>query len=369
MPDFEIGSAAMNRARVLLPTIVVTLAGTAMASPAVAADPVATADPIVAGAGSGSCPGEAPIVCQIDVPPGNYDVSVLLGDADVAASTAVRAEARRMMLAETPTAPGRLTWRAFSVNVRDPEGEPTKIGVGSPGLTLTFTGSAPHVQRVAVRPVRPAQPVLYLAGDSTVCDQDTFPYTGWGQAIPQHLRPTVTVANYADSGESSGSFLAEPLLFGTMHALLKRGDVVLIQFGHNDKATTAEDYRANLTQMITEVRARGARPVLISPPVRRLFGTDGLLNATARHVNGLGVDLPAEMEQVAGEQSVPYLNLTADSAALVESLGPENSKALYLYNELKDNTHFSEYGADQIGQLVLNGLDRLQVLPHAVRDR
>jgi lysophospholipase L1-like esterase len=353
----------MNRARVLLPALVVTLAaGTATAGPAFGADPIVT------GAGTGSCTGEAPVVCQIDVPPGNYDVSVLLGDAEVAASTAVRAEARRMMLAEVATDAGRFTWQTFTVNVRDPEGEPTKTASGTPGLTLTFTGQAPHVRRVTVRPVRPAQPVLYLAGDSTVCDQDTFPYTGWGQAIPQHLRPGLAVANYADSGESTASFLADPRLFDTMHALLKRGDVVLIQFGHNDKTTTAEDYRANLTQMITEVRAQGARPVLISPPVRRLFDTDGVLTATALHVNGLGVNLPAEMEQVAGEQSVPYINLTAESAALVESLGPEASKALYLYNELKDNTHFTEYGADQFGRLVLNRLDSLRVLPHALRD-
>ncbi|HEX9999115.1 MAG TPA: rhamnogalacturonan acetylesterase [Actinoplanes sp.] len=349
----------MNRARVLLPTLLVTLAaGTAMASPAFGSGPVVT------GAGSGSCTGEAPVVCQIDVPPGNYDVSVLLGDADVAASTAVRAEARRMMLAEVATQAGRFTWRSFGVNVREPEGEPTKTASGTPGLTLTFTGAAPHVRKVTVRPARPAQPVLYLAGDSTVCDQDTFPYTGWGQAIPQHLRPGLTVANYADSGESTASFLADPRLFGTLQPLLKRGDVVLIQFGHNDKATTAEDYRANLTQMITEVRAQGARPVLISPPVRRLFGTDGLLNATALHVNGLGVNLPAEMELVAQEQTVPYVNLTADSAALVQGLGIEESKALFLTTELKDNTHFSEYGADQYAQLVLSRLRSLRVLPH-----
>ena len=69
----------------------------------------------------------------------------------------------------------------------------------------------------------------------------------------------------------------------------------------------------------------------------------------------VGVDLPAAMEAVATAERVPYINLTAASAALVESLGVEGSKALYLYTELKDNTHFSEYGADQIGRLVLSG--------------
>jgi hypothetical protein len=121
--------------------------------------------------------------------------------------------------------------------------------------------------------------------------------------------------------------------------------------------------------MIERVRARHARPVLISPPVRRLFDSaTGLLNATALHVNGLGVALPAEMETVAGEQDVPYLNLTADSAALVQGLGPEDSKPLFLYNEVKDNTHFSVYGADQFGRLVLARLEPLGLLPpHAFR--
>jgi lysophospholipase L1-like esterase len=300
-----------------------------------------------------ACTATAPVVCHIDVPPGNYDVLV-----DVSGSTAVRAEARRMMLTESTS-----ERRAFSVNVREPEGEPTKEGVGSPGLTLTFTGADPHVRHVSVRPARRSAPVLYLAGDSTVCDQDTAPYTGWGQAIPQHLRRGVTVANYADSGESSGSFLADPRLFGTMSPLLRRGDVVLIQFGHNDKQTTAGDYRANLTALVDGVRARHARPVLVSPPVRRLFDSTGALTPTALHVNGLGVDLPAEMSRVAQETGVPYIDLTADSAALVHGLGPEASKPLYLYNEFKDNTHFSEYGADAIGRLVLDRLEPLGLLP------
>ena len=296
------------------------------------------------------------VVCHFDVAPGNYEVSVLLGDADEAAATGIRAEARRMMLTETGTDAGQFVRREFRINVREPEGEPTKEGSGTSGLTLTVSGAAPHVRHVSVRPVR-SGPMLFLAGDSTVCDQNTAPYTGWGQAIPQHLPPGLTVANYADPGESSASFLAEPRLWDTMLPQVHSGDLVLLQFGHNDKTTSAEDYRDNLTRMVTELRTRHARPVLVSPPVRRLFDSaTGHLNATALHVTGLGVDLPAEMAAVAAEQEVPYINLTAASAALVEGLGIEGSKQLYLSNELSDNTHFSEYGADQFGLLVLEGL-------------
>jgi lysophospholipase L1-like esterase len=341
----------MRRPRTLLLALAAVLP-----APAQAAPPVVTEMPA-------ECGGTASVVCHFDVPPGNYDVSVLVGGAGVT----VRAEARRMMLGAITTEDGRFARHSFSVNVREPEGEPTKVGVGSPGLTLTFAGVAPQVRDIRVRPARRG-PVLYLAGDSTVCDQDTFPYTGWGQAIPQYLRRGVTVANYADSGESTTSFLADPRLFDTMRPLLRRGDVVVIQFGHNDKQTTAEDYRANLARLVDEVRAQHARPVLVSPPVRRLFDSAGTLNATALHVNGLGVDLPAEMAAVAAERDVPYINLTAESAALVEGLGVEDSKALFLYDEVRDNTHFSEYGAEQIGRLVLDRLRPLNLLPHAFRD-
>jgi lysophospholipase L1-like esterase len=311
----------------------------------------------------GECTGTAPVVCHYDVAPGGYDVSVLLGSPDTAGSTAVQAEARRMMLAETVTGAGRFARRDFSVDVREPEGEPTLPGAGTPGLTLTFTGAAPQVRRVTVRPAPRRVPQLFLAGDSTVCDQAVVPYTGWGQAVPQHLRRGVTVVNYADSGEGTASFLADPRLWATMLPRVGRGDVVVLQFGHNDKATTAGDYRANLTRMVGELRAVHARPVLVSPPVRRLFDTTGRLTAVARHVNGLGVDLPVEMEAVATELDVPYVDLTADSAALVEGLGAEASKPIFLYDEKRDNTHFSEYGADRIGRLVLSRLRQSRLLP------
>lgn len=334
----------------------------ALALTTVAAAVVAVPGPALAGDRGdipGECTGTAPVVCHYDVPPGEYAVSVVLGGPEAAGSTAVQAEARRMMVAETGTEAGRYARRSFTVDVREPEGEPTLPAVGTPGLTLTFTGAAPLVRRVTVRPAPHRTRQLFLAGDSTVCDQAVVPYTGWGQAIPQHLPRGLVVANYADSGEGSASFLADPRLWATMLPRVGRGDVVVLQFGHNDKTTTTEDYRANLTRMVTELQALHARPVLVSPPVRRLFDSTGALTPVAKHVNGLGVDLPAEMEAVATELDVPYVNLTADSAALVEALGPESSKPIFLYNEKRDNTHFSEYGADQIGLLVLARLKEI----------
>ncbi|GIM88542.1 rhamnogalacturonan acetylesterase [Paractinoplanes toevensis] len=295
-----------------------------------------------------ACTGTAPIVCHYDVAPGNYDITATIG-----AGTGLAVEARRRIFT-----PGEAGTRSATVNVREPEGQPTgQGGTGTPGLTLSFDGTAPSVTRVTVRPAKKAR-VVYLAGDSTVCDQPVSPYTGWGQMITASVPRGVVVANYADSGESAGSFLADPALFPTMQPLIAPGDVVLIQFGHNDKTTTAEDYRANLTALLNGVREKHGFPILVTPTVRRLFaGTE--LNPTALHINSLGVDLPAEMRAVAATEGVPLIDLTAKSEALVESLGPAESSRLYLTlatDGVNDNTHFSEYGATRMAELVIDSL-------------
>ncbi|MFD7500402.1 rhamnogalacturonan acetylesterase [Streptomyces sp. NPDC059850] len=309
------------------------------------------------------CTGTAPITCHLDVAPGTYDVTAVLGGAD-AGSTTVTAESRRTLLPATPTAARQRLKVTFTVDVREPEGEPTGPS-GSPGLDLTFGGDAPRLTDLRVTASR--RPQLFLAGDSTVCDQIAAPYTGWGQQLPQYFRSGLSVANYADSGEGSGSFLADPRLFPTMRPLIRRGDTVLIQLAHNDKQTTAADYRANLTALLDGVRARGGQPVLVTPIVRRWFNDDGTLdNGTALHINGLGVNLPAEMRALAAEQRVPLIDLTALTRQLVERLGPEDSKALYLYNEARDNTHTSAHGATEFARLVLGELRAQRLVPGGV---
>ncbi|ONI90045.1 rhamnogalacturonan acetylesterase [Saccharothrix sp. ALI-22-I] len=305
------------------------------------------------------CTGTAPITCHYDLAPGHYEVTVVLGDATTAGVTEVQGEARRVLLAPVTTAAGQLTRRSFTVNVREPEGQPTgQGGTGTPGLDLVFTGSAPRLNGIGIaRAAAPA--VLYLAGDSTVCDQPVAPYSGWGQALPRYFREGLSVANYGDSGESAGSFLSHSALFPTMRPLIKRGDVVLIQFGHNDKTTTAETFTANLTTLVDGVRARGGTPVLVTPPVRRLFDGNGLLTPTALHVNSVGVDLPARMRSLATSRRVPLIDLTAKSKALVENLGPTASQRLFLTaanDGVTDNTHFSMAGAFEMSALVLQGM-------------
>ncbi|MFI1030905.1 rhamnogalacturonan acetylesterase [Streptomyces sp. NPDC020951] len=299
--------------------------------------------------------------CHFDVPPGTYDVKVVLG-GDSGSSTVVSGETRRALLPETAVDAGERITRSFTVDVRSPEGEPTGAD-GTPGLDLVLGGSAPALADIMVTHARHARQI-FLVGDSTVCDQPVDPYTGWGQQLPQYLRKGVSVANYADSGESTVTYLGNPQLWETVRPLIRPGDLVLVQLAHNDKTTDEATYRANLETLVAGVREKGGRPVLVTPIVRRWFNTDGTLNnGTALLVNGLGVDHPAVIRSVAAAQDVPLIDLTAKTKALVESLGVEGSKALYLYNEKRDNTHTSVNGATVYAGLVRDELVAQHLVP------
>ena len=340
-----------TRTAVLRSTLAVTLATGALTA----------LGGVPAEAAPAGCTGTGPITCRYDVAPGHYDVTVRLGSPTRAAHTGIAAEARRRVLSAVDTGVGQLADRVVTVNVRQPEGQPTgQGGTGTPGLTLVFDGRAPAVEAITVRQVRP--PALFLVGDSTVCDQPVAPYAGWGQALPRLLREGLSVANYADSGESSGSVLSNAALFPAVRSQVRAGDTVMIQVGHNDKRTGAASFRDNVTRMVREVRAAGGAPVLVTPPVRRLFDSAGRLTGTARHVNELGVNLPAEMKAVARAQGTPLIDLTALSAQVVEQLGVAGSERLFLTREKGDNTHFSEYGAAAMSNLVLPEAVRLGVI-------
>lgn len=306
------------------------------------------------------CSGTSPIRCHFNVAPGNYQVTVDLGSPDKAANTSMSVEARRQVLSAVATGAGQIVRTAATVNVRVPEGQPTgQGGTGTSGLSITFGGSAPAVRSLTVAPAS-SPLVVYLAGDSTTCDQFYVPYAGWGQALPTQVGSGAVIANYGDSGESSGSFLNNRALFPTVKPLIKSKDLVFIQFGHNDKDTTATAFRDNLSRMINGVRERGGTPVLVTPPVRRQF-SGSTLTRTAQHVNGRGVDLPAVMRSLGRSANVPVIDLTAKSKALVEKLGPSASQPIYLTREAGDNTHFSMYGAGEMAKLVVQGVRELNL--------
>jgi lysophospholipase L1-like esterase len=278
---------------------------------------------------------------------GNYAVTVTLGGS-AAGQTEIHAEANRVLLGLTSTSAGQSTTYSFVVNVRAKEGQPTEnVAAGYPGLDLFFsapTSGALDVSAIGYALVgAQTKPVIvYVAGDSTVCDQTDTDYAGWAQMIPQYFAPPADIANYADSGESSASFLASGAEWGTVKSLMAAGDWVLIQFGHNDKTTTSADFQANITQMVKDAKAKGVTPVLVSPPARATFSGQTLSDQSGLHA--------ADMQAVATAQNVAYIDLTTITTNWYNSIGP---KAWQQYHALgTDMTHTNAAGAAKIAGFV-----------------
>lgn len=292
------------------------------------------------------------IECHFGGNPGNYLVTVELGGA-AAGDTIIEAEMRRRMLAETTTAAGQTQVISFVTNVRQPEGQPTEPNVptGTPGLDVYFGGTAPTVTAICHQLM--AQPVvIYVAGDSTVCDQASAGYDGWGQYLPQHFVSPATIANYADSGESSGSFLNSGGLWGAIKSHWVAGDWVLVEFGHNDKTTTEADFRTNMTAYVTQARAAGVNPVYLTPISR---ATGSTCDITTQHVNSVGVNLPAVIKDLGATLNVPVIDLTTTTCNWLNSVGVSKAVAGYFANG-SDTTHLGAAGADVVSGFVRDGI-------------
>jgi lysophospholipase L1-like esterase len=283
------------------------------------------------------CTGTAPIVCAFTAPNGNYNVTVELGDAAVATTAFVYAETRRIVVPSTTVAAGSSLRSTFSVNVR---AETHDGGQSAPGgiLNLVIGGSAPHLRGVGIAAA--SMPTIFVAGDSTVCDWDPGNTSslapdeaGWAQELSQYLKPGVAVANYADSGETAGSFLSK--FYPPMKALMKSGDYLFVQFAHNDQKAPA-GYVANLQRFVTDAKAANVTPVLITSVSRR----------TSPDFAGLD----QMMRDLAASQSVALIDLTKVSWAYYATL--PDSKVLFA----DSGTHFVETGATQIARLFADAL-------------
>ena len=118
---------------------------------------------------------------------------------------------------------------------------------------------------------------IYICGDSTAASYtpEKAPITGWGQVLGEFL-PGVEIINHAFAGRSSKSFLAEGRL-QPVEEHIRPGDLLLIQFTHNDRNPRPErhtdpdtTFPAYLSVYVETARSHGATPVLMTPiPVRQ----------------------------------------------------------------------------------------------------
>ncbi|MDO6385789.1 rhamnogalacturonan acetylesterase [Uliginosibacterium sp. 31-12] len=265
--------------------------------------------------------------------------------------------------------------------------------------------SMAHARAEAQAIAAPGVTRIFIAGDSTASnyDVDVTPRNGWGQIFERQLKDAkqVQVVNVAQSGRSSRSFITEGW-FDMIKADIRKGDYLLVQFGHNDEKCGEEPprpapardvidianlctypgtaagvpaemgFQKTLEKYIAIAKDAGATPVLITPVTRRQF-KDGKIGGTT-HTWGKGKvpgDYSQTIRDTAKANKVALVDLDQKSMDFFNKLGEAESLNYYLAVDpakypyyatqtgsrtKPDNTHFQEKGAEAIGGLVAQGL-------------
>jgi lysophospholipase L1-like esterase len=316
--------------------------------------------------------GEKPFYFSVNLAEGDYEVKVVLGDAKEASNTTVKAESRRLMLENVHTEPGQFITKTFIVNIKDRKinngkqvslkpRELTKLDWDNK-LTLEFD-LKPAVDAIEIKKVT-NQITVFLAGNSTVVNQDDEPWASWGQMIPRFFKPGVVIANHAESGLTLGSFIGSKRLEKVL-SVMKPGDYLFIEFGHNDQKEKGpndgayKSYTERLKFFVSETKKKGGIPVIVTSTSRRSFGAAGKIE------NSLG-DYPEAARQVAKQENVALIDLNAMTTNMWEALGTENSTKAFVHYPansypgqtaaLADNTHFNPYGAYEIAKCIIQGI-------------
>lgn len=298
------------------------------------------------------CTSDGPFAFAVKVPEGNYRITVTLGDAEAESTTTIHAEVRRLVADRLHLAKGEAGRFSATVNVRTPRIDGRReVGLKErertdewanwdDKLTLAFSGDHPAVAGLEIsRDDR--CPTLYLIGDSTVSDQALPPWNSWGQMLPRFFGPTIAVANHAESGESIRSAIGERRL-AKLYSLLKPGDWIALQFGHNDMKAQNPDardvYVRDIEGFVAAARERGATPILITSMERK----GGLEKDTLE-------GYPEAVRGVAQRLDVPLVDLHAMSQVLYRSMGDDLDAAF------QDGTHHKDYGSYQLARCVVEG--------------
>ncbi len=231
---------------------------------------------------------------------------------------------------------------------------------------------------------------IFMIGDSTMANKDITggnPERGWGMMLPGFFSEDVLIDNHAVNGRSSKSFIDQGR-WDKVLAKIKKGDYVFIQFGHNDEKADPSRYTEpggsfdeNLRRFVNEARAKGGKPVLFNSIVRRNFvqPNDESISKDTRHDAG-SLDKPVEgntlydthgaylesPRNVAKELNVPFIDMNKLTHDLVQNLGPEASRELFMWVEpnavpafpkgREDNTHLNIMGGRVVANLAVDAI-------------
>ena len=324
---------------------------------------------------------DKPIVFSVAAPEGSYQVTVTLGDPQGESKTTIKAELRRLMVEKAHLDKLQIATYTFNVNIRTPQipGGGTvrlkdrekqgEVRAWDNKLTLEFDDALPCIQTVELKRVDNL-PVVFVVGDSTVCDQPGEAYASWGQMLPRFLKPDVVVANHAESGESLRGFLGEQRWAKVM-SQLKPGDYVIIQMGHNDEKEGRDlaltSFKTDLKRFVADTRSKGATAIIVPPMERRNFDANGKI--TASHGQ-----YPEAYYQVAREDKVAMIDLTAASVVFYNTLGKDKAFLAFASTPAmgaeRDKTHHDPYGAYELAKIIIQGIrdNKLELAKSIVDD-
>ncbi|MDD3321390.1 MAG: rhamnogalacturonan acetylesterase [Paludibacter sp.] len=314
-----------------------------------------------------------PFYFSVNLPEGHYEIELTFGGSPNGSLTTVKAESRRLMLENIITDKNKTVKKTIVVDVRTPKiNDSTSIRLKprekpylnwDNKLTLEFTGESPCISAIEIERADKL-PTIFLAGNSTVTDQEYEPWASWGQMFPNFLKPNVVVANFAESGETLLAFKREKRL-GKILSLMKKGDYLFMEFAHNDQKPGGNHldafttYKAELKYYIAEAKKKGGIPVLVTSTNRRRFDENGKIINTLE-------DYPEAMRQLAKEENMMLIDLNAMSKEFYEALGPEKSKKAFVHypansylgqdKALADDTHFNPYGAYELAKCVVQSI-------------
>ncbi|MDG2523976.1 cupin domain-containing protein [Stenotrophomonas sp. HITSZ_GD] len=199
---------------------------------------------------------------------------------------------------------------------------------------------------------------IFIAGDSTAAEYgpERAPQAGWGQMLQSWFDSAEwEVRNHAKGGRSARSFIEEGRL-DAIDAALRPGDVLLIQFGHNDAKREdptryndpAQAYPQYLARYLDVAVKRGATPILVTPVARLLYDFGSLLDTHGLYTQA--------MKQLAAQRQVMLIDLNASSSDWLRALGEAAAKPYFMYvpaQSKADGTHFSGAGATAVACLLV----------------
>ena len=298
----------------------------------------------------------APVCMRIAAAQGRYRVTVRLRAQRDASEVLLFAHGRRLLWRGAMRAQEQVQVTALCM-VHPVLPEDADEPVRGEGIELALVGGGVTVESVCAE-AADVRAVL-LMGDSTVTDQGALSpyapgatYCGWGQMLPAFLGESACVGNFARSGLTAETFRTEGL-YDLMRAQLRAGDLVLMQFGHNDQKRphlTAEDgYAGALHAYVQALRALGAQPVVVTPLARNSWWNE-------REYCDLLLPFAQAAKRVAGECGVPVIDLHAFMRDLLMDAGRDAAKALF---HTGDYTHTNDFGAYGAAGFVAGELARL----------